>query len=254
MAATIRLITYSGQTVIPKNDAITYDAAIGRCGVFYGCDVTASGNVIYVAGGSGIIRGRYFEIEASTLSIALASTDTLLGRLYIRMDLSNTEAPIQLLTYTGSSLPALEQDADANFTDGVWEMELARFSVTTTEITNVVETYQTISSNASMFDAVNGYIDDFYFIASSSSTTNNNIKYRGNNIYTSSSDYRYIVFAVTYDGSVGIWGVNTTGDGAVKEFGSNGKGMSVFFSTVSHALCLRVTNVTSMSYKIIRVK
>ena len=154
MAATIRLVTFSGQTVTPKNDAIVYDASIGRCGVFYGCDVTASGNIVYVSSGYGMVRGRFFEIEASTLSVTLASTDTLQGRLYIRMDLSNTESPIQLLTYTGSSLPALEQDADANFVDGVWEMEMATFTVTTTEVTDVVETYETITDNGTLINAL----------------------------------------------------------------------------------------------------
>ena len=154
MAATIRLVTFSGQTVTPKNDAIVYDASLGRCGVFYGCDVTASGNVIYVSSGYGMIRGRFFEIEASTLSVTLSSTDTLLGRVYVRLDLSNTESPVQLLTVTGSSLPALEQDTDANFVDGVWEMELATFSVTTTEVSNVSETYVTITDNGSQIDAL----------------------------------------------------------------------------------------------------
>ena len=154
MAATIRLVTFSGQTVTPKNDAIVYDASIGKCGVFYGCDVTASGNVIYVSSGYGMIRGRFFEIEASTLSVTLSSTDTLLGRVYVRLDLSNTESPVQLLTVTGSSLPALEQDADANFTDGVWEMELATFTVTTTEVSGVVETYETITDNGTLINAL----------------------------------------------------------------------------------------------------
>ena len=254
MAANIEIITYNGKTVIPRTDGILQDASIGRNGIFYGCEVTASGNVINVEGGYGIIKGRYFEIMQSTIPITLATTDSLNGRLYVRLDLSNTESPIQLLTVTGTTLPSLEQDDDANFIDGVWEMEMATFTVTTTEVTNVVTKFSTIVDNGTAYDTLNGFIDDFYFIASSSSTSNNNIKYRGSNIYTSSSDYRYIVFAVTFDGSVGIWGVNTSGDGAVKEFGSNGKGMSVFFSTATHALCLRVTNATSMSYKIIRVK
>lgn len=159
MAATIRLVTFSGQTVTPKNDAIVYDSAVGRCGVFYGCDVTASGNTLYIANGYGMIRGRFFEIKASTVSVTLASTDTLMGRLYIRVDLSNAEAPCQLLTYTGSSLPSLEQDADANFIDGVWEMELATFSVATTEINNVVETFEIIEDNNSRIEELNSNLN-----------------------------------------------------------------------------------------------
>lgn len=173
MAATIRLVTFSGQTVTPKNDAIVYDASVGRCGVFYGCDVTASGNTIYVSSGYGMIRGRFFEIEASTLSVTLASTDTLSGRLYVRLDLSNLDSPIQLLTYTDSSLPALEQDADANYIDGVWEMELATFSVTTTEVTGLTETYETITDNGTLIDTLRSAVSgvSFYGPTNVSSTS-----------------------------------------------------------------------------------
>lgn len=151
----IRLITFSGQTVTPKTDGIIQDASIGQNGIFYGCNISASGNLIYIDGGYGLIKGRYFEVDASSVPVTLAASDTLLGRLYVRLDLSNTEVPIQLLTATGESLPALEQDADANYTDGVWEMEMATFSVTTTEATNVVETYETIVDNATQIDALN---------------------------------------------------------------------------------------------------
>lgn len=159
MAATIDLITYNGGTVIPRTDGIIQDASIGRNGVFYGCDVTASANILNVSGGYGLIKGRYFEIQSSTIPVTLATTDDLSGRLYIRLDLSNIEAPIQLLTVTGDSLPALEQDADVNYTDGVWEMEMATFSVTTTEVTDVVETYETIVDNATQIDALNSNVD-----------------------------------------------------------------------------------------------
>ena len=146
----IRLITFSGQTVTPKTDGIIQDASIGQNGIFYGCGVTASGNSLHIDGGYGLIKGRYFEIDATTVPVTLATSDTLLGRLYVKLDLSNTEAPIQILTATGETLPSLEQDADANFDDGVWEMELATFNITTTEISDLTETYQTITDNASL--------------------------------------------------------------------------------------------------------
>lgn len=254
MAANITLITYNGQTVVPRTDGILQDASIGRNGIFYGCEVTASGNVINVEGGYGIIKGRYFEIVQSTIPITLATTDSLNGRLYVRLDLSNTESPIQLLAVTGTTLPALEQDDDANFIDGVWEMEMATFTVTTTEVTNVVTKFRTIVDNGTAYDTLNGFIDDFYSIASSSSTSNTNIKYRGSNIYSGGGDYRYLVIAISYDGTVGIWGVNTVNDGSVKEHGTNNRGMSVFFSTSTNALCLKASIATSMSYKIMRLK
>lgn len=148
MAATIKLVTYSGQTVTPKDDAIIYDTSVAQNGVFYGCDVTASGNTLYVAGGYGMVKGRFFEIENSSIPVTLASGDTLLGRLYIHLDLSNSAAPIQLLTETGATLSSLTQEDDANYTDGVYDVEMATFNVTTTAITNLTEKFDTIRDRA----------------------------------------------------------------------------------------------------------
>lgn len=155
----IRLITFSGQTVTPKTDGIIQDASIGQNGIFYGCNISASGNLIYIDGGYGLIKGRYFEVDASSVPVTLAASDTLLGRLYVRLDLSNTEVPIQLLTATGESLPALEQDDDANYSDGVWEMEMATFSVTTTEVTGLTETYESITDNGTLINALQTAVD-----------------------------------------------------------------------------------------------
>lgn len=171
MAATIKLVTYAGQTVTPKDDAIIYDSAVAQNGVFYGCDVTASGNTLYIAGGYGMIKGRFFEIENSSIPVTLASGDTLLGRLYIHLDLSNSEAPIQLLTETGSSLSTLEHDDDANYTDGVWDVEMATFNVTTSAITSLVEKFDVIRDRAylqSQIDTLNSNIGKTRFTFSSS--------------------------------------------------------------------------------------
>lgn len=149
MAVSLNLITFSGGTVTPKTDGIIYDSAIGQCGVFYGCNVTANGNTVYVSSGYGIIRGRFFEINDSSVAVTLSSSATLSGRIYLRLDLSNTTEPLQLLVASGSTLPDLTQEEDANFTNGVWEMELATFEITTSAIENVTETFATIEDNNS---------------------------------------------------------------------------------------------------------
>lgn len=154
MAVSLNLITFSGGTVAPKTDGIIYDSAIGQCGVFYGCNVTANGNTVYVSSGYGMIRGRFFEMNDSSIPVTLSPSGTLIGRIYLRLDLSNTTEPLQLLVASGSTLPDLTQEEDANFTNGVWEMELATFEITTSAIENVAETYQTITDNASLISAL----------------------------------------------------------------------------------------------------
>ena len=149
----INLVTYANQTVTPTNDAIIYEKAIDQNGIFYGCNVTVSGNNVNITGGYGIICGREFVIQSESIAVTLAPSGTLLGRLYVRLDLADADAPIQLLTATGESLPALEQDTDVNFTNGAYEMELATFDVGVSSLSNVAETFATIIGTHAVLDS-----------------------------------------------------------------------------------------------------
>lgn len=140
----INLVTYANQTVTPTNDAIIYERAIDQNGIFYGCNVTVTSNTVNITGGYGIVCGREFVINSDSLTVTLAPSGTLDGRLYVRLDLADADAPIQLLTVTGNTLPALEQDDDVNYTNGVYEMELATFTVGVSSLSDVVETFENI--------------------------------------------------------------------------------------------------------------
>ena len=140
----IQLVTYANQTVTPTNDAIIYEEAIDQNGIFYGCNVTVSGNEVHITGGYGIICGREFMIQSEAIAVTLAPSGTLEGRLYVRLDLADADAPIQLLTATGNTLPPLEQDEDVNYTNGAYEMELATFTVGVSALSDVVETFENI--------------------------------------------------------------------------------------------------------------
>ena len=145
----INLVTYANQTVTPTNDAIIYERAIDQNGIFYGCNVTVTSNTVNITGGYGIVCGREFVINSDSLTVTLAPSGTLQGRLYVRLDLADADAPIQLLTATGNTLPALTQDADVNYTNGVYEMELATFTVGVSALSDVVETFSIIHGNDS---------------------------------------------------------------------------------------------------------
>lgn len=140
----IQLVTYANQTVTPTNDAIIYERAIDQNGIFYGCNVTVSSNEVHITGGYGIVCGREFTIQSEAITVTLAPSGTLDGRLYVRLDLADADNPIQLLTATGNTLPPLEQDADVNYTNGTYEMELATFTVGVSALSDCVETFETI--------------------------------------------------------------------------------------------------------------
>lgn len=159
----IDLVTYANKTVTPTNDAIIYERAIDQNGIFNGCNVTVSSNNVNITGGYGIVCGREFVIESESIAVTLAPSGTLDGRLYVRLDLADADAPIQLLTATGNTLPPLEQDSDVNYTNGTYEMELATFTVGVSALSDVAETFETIEGTKGVNrvieegDDANGY-------------------------------------------------------------------------------------------------
>ena len=120
---------------------------IGTNGIFKGCNVTyARGNVLHVSQGFGMIKGRFFEVYDCEVGVILnTGSGTLQGRLYIHMDLSNADEPIQLLTETASVLTDLTGDEDVNYNNTAYDLELATFGVTRTGITDLVPTFEKIT-------------------------------------------------------------------------------------------------------------
>lgn len=147
MANNIVLKTFRGGSVTPLDDAIIQQTVIGTNGIFKGCNVTyARGNVLHVSQGFGMIKGRFFEVYDCEVGVILNSgSGTLQGRLYIHMDLSNADEPIQLLTETASVLTDLTGDEDVNFNNTAYDLELATFGVTRTGITNLEQTFEKIT-------------------------------------------------------------------------------------------------------------
>lgn len=150
MANNIVLKTYKGKSVTPQDDAIIYETAIPQNGVFKGCNVSyARGNVLRVSQGFGMIKGRFFEVYESEVDVRLADGDaTLQGRIYIHMDLSNTDEPIQILTQTGAELPDLQTDEDVNYNNTSYDLELAVFKVTSSELSKLEMTFEKITSGS----------------------------------------------------------------------------------------------------------
>lgn len=142
----IELITYPAKEVTATNDAIMQELATGGGGIFSGCDITTSGNKLYISSCYGAIKGRMFSISPTEISVTLAQGDPLIGRLVAKLDLSNTEEPIALQVHTGSSLYTLVQQDDANYIAGVYEIGIARFKVTGTGITDITKEFYTLKS------------------------------------------------------------------------------------------------------------
>lgn len=135
----INLVTFAAKTVTPQDDALIYETALQESGMIYGGAVTIkSANVLHVAAGHGALCGRKFTIEETDVAVGLTPSGSLLGRIYIHMDLSDTGEPISFQTETANSLTPVIQQSDVNINNGVYEINLATFTVDTSTISNLV--------------------------------------------------------------------------------------------------------------------
>ena len=142
----IRLVTFAGETVTPIDDALVYQTAISDSGIIYGAAVTLSGtNTLHVSAGYGIASGRFFEIYDADIIVPLASSGTLNGQLYIHMDLASASEPISIEFQTASTLTPMQQDANVNVTNGVYEIQLATFKISTSTISGLTYTAPIVS-------------------------------------------------------------------------------------------------------------
>ena len=198
----INLVTFAASTVTPQDDALIYESTLLGSGLIYGGAVTLkSANVLHVAAGHGALCGRKFTIEATDIPVSLTASGTDLGRLYIHMDLSDTDEPISFQIETGASLTPVQQDSNVNINNGVYEINLATFSVDTstisdlvnvspviTTLTNTLATKQNITDNTltTTDKTVPGAINELNSGKADTTTVNNKHKVTSFEVTTSS--------------------------------------------------------------------
>lgn len=135
----INLVTYYNSTVTPQDDALIYENALPASGMIYGGNVTIkNANTLHITAGHGALCGRKFTIEEADIPVILTSSGTLNGRLYIHMDLSDTGSPISLEIERAASLTPVIQQSNVNINDGIYEINLATFQISTSTVSNLV--------------------------------------------------------------------------------------------------------------------
>ena len=150
MADNITLKTYKGGNVTPQDDAIIYETAIPGSGIFKGCEVTyARGNVLHISQGFGMIRGRFFEVYETEIDVRLADVgETLHGRVYIHLDLSNADEPIKILAQAAAELPPLDADVNINYNNSSYDLELAIFTVSSAGLDGLTKVFPTLKAGS----------------------------------------------------------------------------------------------------------
>lgn len=148
MAITAYQVAYSQSTgnglVTPVVDRRLYEfLLLNTVGVADGVAVTNSGTNLIVSSGWGVIKGCVFGVTAETISATKPASGSANGRLLIELDATN--GTIQFKTQQGSTLPALTQE-DINGSGSVYQMELATYTISATEITGLTQTYEQLQS------------------------------------------------------------------------------------------------------------
>ena len=146
---------FDGVSVTPKDDAVVRDLLFSAYGIFRGCGISFLGvNQIRVASGYMIVKGREVAITEETIAAQLSSSGTKRGRLYIHFDFSNQTTPAQFLTQVADELPALTQEEDANYNDGIFEIELCNYDVSEVAVSNIVESCPIISGGMDLLSTI----------------------------------------------------------------------------------------------------
>lgn len=146
----IELKQYTGQTVTAQDDAIMNDQFYGLNGVIVGCNLHfISVNVVNIESGWGIIKGRLFKITETTLNCMLPD-DNGVGIVKIKMDLLNKDYPVQILSeaIAGNVYPVIEQNEECNYNNGIYEIELARYTASVVAITNFKQTFEILEKKS----------------------------------------------------------------------------------------------------------
>lgn len=165
----IRLATFQQHQLTAQDYALLCAKSVSS-GIFYGCNVTIKDeSTLHVTSGVGIANGRTFDVTDDDYPVELTGGGSMVGRIYVHVDLADVDTPAQILVVKGATLPALVQDADMNESTGVWDLELATFDVDASEISNLVYTASGVSGGgggtmlAPYYDASEAWLKDQIF-------------------------------------------------------------------------------------------
>jgi len=134
-----------GGTVTSKDDRIVYDANLPDSGIIYGCEISYIGNnMIHINAGYGVMKGGLFEIEDHTEYVEYAKSGSITGQIYLHFDLS-ADDKLTIVKETTNDLHPMIQDAQANYTNGIYEMQLCTFTATATTLEDVTQTFSIVN-------------------------------------------------------------------------------------------------------------
>lgn len=144
-------------TVTAVDDRILYDYMMAS-GIIYGCGISYLGNnMIHIDAGYGIIKGGLFEIQDHIEYVEYAENENELGQIYLHFDAA-AEDKISIICETNSWLHPMVQDENANFDNGVYEIQLCTFTATTNALKFVTQTFKYAETPIDVIDTLEAII------------------------------------------------------------------------------------------------
>ncbi len=132
----IKLVQWEGSTVTPTDDRILYDN--GFCGIIKGCEISHIGaNKLRIAQGYIKMRGGLIEVEQTDVECEVSRGGTVNGQIWIRLNFDSI-TPAAIMTEAAAVLTTLTKDVNANFDNGVYELQLATYKINENTISQLV--------------------------------------------------------------------------------------------------------------------
>ena len=130
----IKLVQFESSNVSPYEDGRLYRMMLGD-GFFRSCNISrVNNNTLRVGPGWGFMCGRQWWLDQTQIAATLAGSGSVDMAVVIRIDLTNANDPITLITQPYST--ALTQQ-DLNDDGTVYEMILGKYTASTTDISNI---------------------------------------------------------------------------------------------------------------------
>ena len=146
----VTMLQYPGSTVAPEDDANLYNALghsiNGRLGTITGS--IQNGN-IKLTDGYLVIQGRVLKLSNISITPTLPASGTATGKIYVDIDLENTELPADIKTTVGSFSPVTE---DINNGGALYQLQIGTYSATTSGISNLDLTLPADITEAIVFE------------------------------------------------------------------------------------------------------
>lgn len=131
----IKLVQWEDSMVSPKDDRIMFDT--GFNGVLSGCSITHMGlNTLHISDGYIRLLGGLIEVTGQNIEVETSASGQKLGQLWVRMNLDDNE-PVQIMSEAASVLTPLTQNINANYDNGIYELQLATYNINETTISNL---------------------------------------------------------------------------------------------------------------------